>query len=78
MMNKKKSKKRHVKKPKKQIDGKLNDAIDIDNPYFNIGLALSDEYQETNKIECNCNTNTEEINKILKEIEKNLNGALKL
>jgi len=83
MRNKTKNKKTHKKKSKsfkkkskknskknKRNDGMmLNDDI-LNNPYFNIGLALSGETENSSK--CDCSKKEEEILRILDEIEEKL------
>jgi len=81
MRNKTKTKKTHKKKSKlkkkskktvkkySKNDGMLNDDI-FNNPYFNIGLALSGETENNSK--CECSKKDEEILRILDEIEDKL------
>jgi hypothetical protein len=47
----------------------MNDDI-LNNPYFNIGLALSDEGENNSK--CDCSKKEEELRRILHEIEDKL------
>lgn len=65
-------KKKSKKKSKKTVknDGMLNDDI-LNNPYFNIGLAIGSGEDENN-IKCDCSKKDEEILKILDEIEDKL------
>ena len=81
MRNKTKTKKTHKKKSKlkkkskktvkknSKNDGMMNDDI-LNNPYFNIGLALSDEGENNSK--CDCSKKEEELLRILHEIEDKL------
>jgi hypothetical protein len=65
----KKKSKKTVKKNSKNDGMMLNDDI-LNNPYFNIGLALSGETENNSK--CDCSKNEEEILRILDEIEEKL------
>lgn len=65
--HKKKKSKKTLKKNSKN-DGMLNDDI-LNNPYFNIGLALSGEDENNSKCDC---SKKEEILKFLDEIEDKL------
>ena len=65
----KKKSKKTVKKNSKN-DGMLNDDI-LNNPYFNIGLAIGSGGDENNS-KCDCSKKDEEILKILDEIEDKL------
>jgi len=68
---KKKSKKTIKSKNKKNIDGMLVDENTMNNPYFQIGLALGDE----NNSKCDCGM--DEISQKIDEINKYLDDKLK-